>query len=161
MDDMHSRLDCMLMMDRMGVAVDDYLYWNEFMSIMDRVDRQRVSIVLYDHNIPDPLYADRVTGIVDHHDDSGYLLSIQNRQIVRMGSACSLVSQYIHNNNIYIDDNIRECLSTVIRVDCFDFDRNVMGSRWMQMDREQYELLIGDRDIDSLYQRVIDSKFNL
>lgn len=92
------------------------------------MDRKEYSLVLYDHNAPVSeleAFSDRVVRIVDHHDDSHYSYTGQvDKDIRKIGSACSMVVEMMLASQRVSDPSLRLALSTVIRVDCFDFEES-------------------------------------
>jgi len=109
------------------------------------------SVVLVDFNQMEEEYHDKfenqVNHIVDHHHDNElyHLNIIKDRVIVKVGSACTLVT------NLMVEklDNLNEeekaefamFISAPICIDTYLFKPDLKGNKWTEDDSKAFQLL--------------------
>ncbi len=106
-----------------GIMPDDLLFIDDV--LFDEFP-ENFSLVLIDHNQPglslDP-YSAKVTGIIDHHDDSGLFQTVSPRIIQQVGSTATLVAQEFVRERAFIDKDVACLLLAAILLDTLNLSQ--------------------------------------
>ncbi|CAD8113203.1 unnamed protein product [Paramecium primaurelia] len=138
--------------------VNDLIFINE-------VDLYQYDLILYDHN--DIKYTNNQIGCIDHHEDKGQQFS-QFKKIEKVGSAVTLVAEYMQlEKNYKCKQEIGEIAQLIMKtilIDTFNFQQNQYQIRWVQKDKEIFDLCHSFNpqfDAKQEYQHLTDLKYDV
>ncbi|CAD8122757.1 unnamed protein product [Paramecium sonneborni] len=138
--------------------IDDLIFIND-------VDLNQYDLILYDHN--DIKYTNNQIGCIDHHEDKGQNFT-QFKKIEKVGSAVTLVAEHMElEKNYKCKQEIAEIAQLIMKtilVDTFNFQQNQYQIRWVDKDKQLFELCHSyypQFDSQKEYQHLTDLKYDL
>jgi exopolyphosphatase len=155
------RTEAVYMFQEAGISLEELLF-------LDEVDLDsllnRAQLMLVDHNqLSSGLekFADRVSGILDHHKDEGLFADADPRIIQTIGSTASLVAMEFCKKKIPVPAEVATLLTGTILLDTVNLDDE--AGRVTEADMNVAALLLPICPLlrEDLFSRVQEAKFNV
>ena len=155
------RTEAVYVFQEAGIPLEEVLFFDEV--DLDSLPGN-AELMLVDHNALSSglkKFADRVTGILDHHKDEGLFLDAEPRIIQTIGSTASLVAMEFERNQVAIPPELATLLTGTILLDTVNLDDK--AGRVTEADKEIAARLLPICPLlrEEFFSRVQEAKFNI